>query len=201
MTTSTAPVKTAPGRPRLTGPQAAAARQLITFAAALPVSPDAQVLALTIAVRAVRDGEANLTSMDLRRYPHPAGVLDELAGAGWISGEFDRIIDADPAEAFRVQAPGFTGLVDPPMGTLMRSRVSGWISRTLATKPLKKTGPTTRLAALALVLHANPTTGIGTLPDDLPRQVVTDLTPAWISLQADGGYQLSEIAAGCLPTG
>ncbi|WP_157891960.1 MULTISPECIES: hypothetical protein [Frankia] len=144
MTTTTAPepAAKAPGRPRLTAPQAAAARQLVDFATALPVSPDARLLALTLAVRAVRDGQANLTSMDLRRYPDPHGVLGELATGGWIVGDdLGRIVDADPAEAFRLQAAGFAGLVDPPMGTLMRSRVSGWITRTLAAKPLKKPTP------------------------------------------------------------
>lgn len=196
VTTSAAPA--APGRPRLTSPQAAAARQIVAFAAALPVSPDARVLALTIAARAARDGQANLTSSDLRRYHDPQGVLDELAAARWIAGDLTRLVHADPAEAFPVTAAGFAGLTDPPMGALMRSRVSGWISRALVARPLKKASATTRLAALTLVLHADPTTADGVLPD-LPEQVVADLTPAWITPRGSGGYQLSEIAAGHLP--
>jgi len=65
--------KAAPGRPRLTGPQAGAARQLV---AALPVSADARLFALVLAVRAARTGWANVTCQDLRRYPDPHGVLD-----------------------------------------------------------------------------------------------------------------------------
>ena len=195
--------KAAPGRPRLTGPQAAAARQLVAAAAALPVSPDARLFALILAVRAARTGWANVTCQDLRRYPDPHGVLDELLAGGWItpSGDDDphRVVDADPADALPVQAGGLTGLVDPPMGELMRSRVSGWITRTSAAKPLKKTDAATRLAALALVLDADPTTGCGHLSDGLPEQVLTALTPKWIDLLDGGGYQLAEAAGDALP--
>jgi hypothetical protein len=196
--TAPAPVK-GPGRPRLTGPQAAAARQLVAFAAGLPVSPEARILALTVAGRAARDGAANLTSVDVSRYPDPQGVLDELAAGRWIAGDdLARIAGADPAEAFRIQAARCIGLVEPPMGEQMRSRVSGWISRTLAAKPLKKTTATSRLTALALVLAADPTTGVGVLPD-LAEQVLADLSPKWITLLDGGGYQLSDLAADCLP--
>jgi hypothetical protein len=193
--------KAAPGRPRLTGPQAAAARQLVAAAAALPVSPDARLFALILAVRAARTGWANVTCQDLRRYPDPHGVLDELLAGGWITSDDDphRVVDADPADALPVQAGGLTGLVDPPMGELMRSRVSGWITRTSAAKPLKKTDAATRLAALALVLDADPTTGCGHLSDGLPEQVLTALTPKWIVLLDDGGYQLAEAAGDTLP--
>jgi hypothetical protein len=198
-----AAAKAAPGRPRLTGPQAAAARQLVAAAAALPVSPDARLFALILAVRAARTGWANVTCQDLRRYPDPHGVLDELLAGGWItpSGDGDphRVVDADPADALPVQAGGLTGLVDPPMGELMRSRVSGWITRTSAAKPLKKADAATRLAALALVLDADPTTGCGHLPDGLPEQVLAALTPKWIVLLDGGGYQLSDAAADTLP--
>jgi hypothetical protein len=191
----------------LTGPQAGAARQLVAAAAALPVSADARLFALILAVRAARTGWANVTCQDLRRYPDPHRVLDELLAGGWITagwitaGDDDphRVVDADPADALPVQAGGLTGLVDPPMGELMRSRVSGWITRTSAAKPLKKTDAATRLAALALVLDADPTTGCGHLSDGLPEQVLTALTPKWIDLLDGGGYQLSDAAADTLP--
>jgi len=196
-----AAAKAAPGRPRLTGAQAGAARQLVAAAAALPVSADARLFALILAVRAARTGWANVTCQDLRRYPDPHRVLDELLAGGWITSDDDphRVVDADPADALPVQAGGLTGLVDPPMGELMRSRVSGWITRTSAAKPLKKTDAATRLAALALVLDADPTTGCGHLSDGLPEQVLTALTPKWIVLLDDGGYQLAEAAGDTLP--
>ncbi|WP_055410399.1 hypothetical protein [Frankia sp. ACN1ag] len=195
--------KAAPGRPRLTGPQAVAARQLVAAAAALPVSADARLFALVLAVRAARTGWANVTCQDLRRYANPHGVLDELLAGGWITADDDRdphrVVDADPADALPLQAGGLTGLVDPPMGELMRSRVSGWITRTSAAKPLKKTDAAARLLALALVLDADPTTGRGHLPDDLPEQVLAALTPKWIVLLDGGGYQLTDAAADTLP--
>jgi hypothetical protein len=198
-TTSAAPAPAKVGRPRLTGPQAAAARQLVGFVAGLDVGAEARLLALIIAVRAAREGQANLTSLDVRCYDDPQAALAELAAGGWIAGDFSRVVEADPTEATRIQAGGLTGLVDPPMGKTVRTRVSGWISRTLAAKPLKKTTVSARLAALGLVLYADPATATGTLPD-LPDRILTELTPGWITLQTAAGYQLSDIAAGCLPT-
>ncbi|EFL37166.1 predicted protein [Streptomyces viridochromogenes DSM 40736] len=50
----------------------------------------------------------------------------------------------------------------------VRSRVSGWTTRTPAAKPVKKTPPAARLAALFLAAHASSKLH-GTLPDDLPE--------------------------------
>lgn len=192
----------APATPSPACPVGAPRSALASTSAALPVGADARLFALILAVRAARTGWANVTCQDLRRYADPHGVLDELLAGGWISSDGDdphRVVDADPADALPLQAAGLTGLVDPPTGELMRSRVSGWITRTSAAKPLKKADAATRLAALALVLDADPTTGRGHLPDSLPEQVLTALTPKWIELLDGGGYQLSDAAADTLP--
>ena len=197
--TATANEPAKPGRPRLTAPQAEAARQLLAAVTDLKADSEAQLLALIIAARAAQQGQANLTSLDLRRYSDPQAALDTLAAGGWVSGDVSQIVGADPSQAFMVQAPGLTGLTTPPMGQGVRTRVSGWITRTLAAKALKKTDATTRLAALYLILHADPLTGTGTLPDHLMAQVLDALDPGWITRDRDGGYQMAETTAGYLP--
>lgn len=199
MTTPTPAKDAKPGKPRLTAPQAVAARQLLAAVTGLQVGPEAQLLALVIAVRAAREGQANLTSLDMRRYNEPQAALDELVAGGQISGDVSGIVDADPAQAFAIRAPGLTELTDPPMGKTVRTRVSGWITRTLAAKPLKKTDAAARLAALWLILHADPTTGTGTIPGQVPEQILAGLDPGWITHDGNGGYQMSQIAAGYLP--
>lgn len=186
------------GRPRLTAPQAVLARQLVDFVAGMDAGPEARLLALSIAARAARKSQANLTSLDVRRFTDPQAALDELTAGGWITGDLTSIVGADPTQAFVVQAPRLTGITDPPMGKLARTRVSGWITRTLAAKPLKKTSAAARLAALGLVLNADPATGTGSLPD-LPAEILTELDPGWITRDSAGGYQLTEVAAGYLP--
>ncbi|MFH9828235.1 hypothetical protein [Streptomyces bobili] len=64
-----------------------------------------------------------------------------------------------------------------PFGKQMRARVSGWTTRPLAAKPVKKTTPATRLAALFLAAYSSSNLH-GTLPDDLPdacRALLPDL--------------------------
>ncbi|MFF7534660.1 hypothetical protein ACFZB2_37020 [Streptomyces bobili] len=64
-----------------------------------------------------------------------------------------------------------------PVGKKMRSRVSGWTTRPLAAKPVKKTTPATRLAALFLAAYSSSNLH-GTLPNDLPdacRALLPDL--------------------------
>jgi len=198
-----------PGTPGLTASQAASARQLLSFVTAMPVDADARLLALVVAVRAAREGQANLTSLDVRRLTDPQASLDTLASGGWISGDINRIVTADPADATLIQAPGLTGLTDPPIGKTARSRVSGWFTRTLAAKPLKKASIAARLAALHLILHADPTTRTGTLPGathqkdvapSLSQEILDELDPGWIHREPDGRrYHLSEPAAAYLP--
>ncbi|MFD0141463.1 MULTISPECIES: hypothetical protein [unclassified Streptomyces] len=55
-----------------------------------------------------------------------------------------------------------------PFGKQVRSRVSGWTTRTLTAKPLRKTAPTVRFTALSLAAHSSPQLH-GTLPGDLPE--------------------------------
>ncbi len=198
MATISTPPKAGPGRPRLTAPQALAARQLLAFVTRMKVSHEAQLLALIIAVRAATAGQANLTSLDMKRYTDPQAALDTLVAGGWITGDVSKVVHADPTEATLVQAPGLTGLTNPPMGKHIRTRVSGWITRTIAAKPLKKTDAAGRLAALQLLLYTDPVTGRGVLsiPPDQPIAVPE---PGWIIRDATGSYQLSEIATQYLP--
>jgi hypothetical protein len=55
-----------------------------------------------------------------------------------------------------------------PIGEKTRSRVSGWVARTLTAKPVKKLPPVTRLAGLFLAAHGT-CESAGQLPADLPE--------------------------------
>ncbi len=161
----------------LTTQQGHAARTLLSYVAALPLpSSDAQLLAVTVAIRAARGGVGNLTGIDLRslKLTDPAQTVADLRSLGWQIP--DLLLDADPETPVPVTVPALTAESDHPLpfGKQMRSRVSGWTMRTMASKPVKKTGPTTRLAALFLAAHASSKLR-GTLPADLPDACRTAL--------------------------
>ncbi|MFJ8647400.1 hypothetical protein ACIRNI_14920 [Streptomyces sp. NPDC093546] len=164
----------------LTAPQGGAARTLLSYAAALPLpSPDARLLALVIAIRAARTGIGNITGMDLRalRLTDSAEAVAALRGLGWqVPGP---LLDGEPDIPVPVTVPGLTDGPERPLpfGKFMRSRVSGWTARTLNSKPVKKTAPVMRLAALFVAAHTSPELN-GTVPDELPeacRAVLPDL--------------------------
>ncbi|MEU9031456.1 hypothetical protein AB0D46_28860 [Streptomyces sp. NPDC048383] len=164
----------------MTRAQAQLACRLLSYVAALlPSDPDAQLLAVVVAIRAARGGNGNLTGQDLRslRLTDPAETVAALRGLGWQVP--DQLIDGAPELPVAVTVPALAVEADHPLlcGKNPRSRVSGWTTRMLAAKPLRKSSPTVRLAALFLAAHASSTLD-GTLPSDLPaacRAVLPEL--------------------------
>lgn len=164
----------------LTAQQGHAARTLLSYVAALPLSsPDAQLFAVTVAIRAARGGVGNLTGIDLRslKLSDPAQGVAALRGLGWQIPHL--LVEGDPETPVPVTVPALTAECGHPLpfGKQMRSRVSGWTTRTLAAKPVKKTTPATRLAALFLAAYSSSRLH-GTVPDDLPdacRAALPDL--------------------------
>ncbi|MEV7617675.1 hypothetical protein [Streptomyces sp. NPDC089799] len=152
-------------------PQGRAARLLLAYVAALPLSsPDAQLLAVMVVIRSARGGNGNITGQDLRslRQADPAGAVEALRGLGWRIP--DELLDGPPEVPVGVTVPALAAGTDHPLplGKQVRSRVSGWSTRTLAAKPLKKAGQAGRLAALFLAAHSTSELR-GTLPGELPE--------------------------------
>ncbi|MFC8824027.1 hypothetical protein ACFT9I_01540 [Streptomyces sp. NPDC057137] len=89
--------------------------------------PDAQIVAVVVAIRAARGGVGNLTGQDLSalRLGHPRGAVDALRGLGW---QMDNaLFDGDPSTPVPVTVPALTQKSDHPLpfGKSTRSRVSG----------------------------------------------------------------------------
>ncbi|MFD8608563.1 hypothetical protein [Streptomyces sp. NPDC059631] len=169
---STAPV----GNPQplpflLTSQQGEAARTLLSYVASLELpGPDAQLLAVVVAIRAARGGVGNLTGTDLSalRLGDACGAVDALRSLGWQMD--DALFDGDPATPVPITVPDLTRETDRPLpfGKNVRSRVSGWTSKTLSAKPVKKLPPAARLAALFLAAHSTSKL-LGQIPPDLPE--------------------------------
>lgn len=70
----------------LTPHQGEAARALLVYVSALPLTTaDAQLLATVVAIRAARSGVGNLTGQDVRtlRLADPEGAVTAFASLGW----------------------------------------------------------------------------------------------------------------------
>ncbi|MEU1369053.1 hypothetical protein ABZ454_23350 [Streptomyces sp. NPDC005803] len=154
----------------LTPRQGAAARELLSYVVGLPLtSPDAQLLAVVVAIRAARAGVGNLTGTDLRslRLEDPEGAVAELVAAGWQVP--DSLFGEEPDKPAGIivpdMAPGETHVL--PLGKGTRSKVSGWAMRTRIAKPVKKASPAARLAALFLAAYSTEEL-VGEAPDELP---------------------------------
>ncbi|MGX5183447.1 hypothetical protein ACWKT5_11660 [Streptomyces avermitilis] len=156
----------------LTIPQGHAARRLLSYAAALPLSsPDAQLLAVVIAIRTARGGTGRLTAAAARalRLDDADRAVADLRALGWQLPE--PFLDPNTDSPALVTVPTLAAGPDHhplPLGKDPRSRVSGWTTRTLAAPLLAGSPPAARLAALFLAAHASAHLN-GTLPDDLPR--------------------------------
>lgn len=155
----------------LTTQQGEAARTLLSYVVTLPLSTlDSQLLAVVVAIRAARSGVGNLTGVDLRslRLSDPQQAVCALRGLGWQL--HDVLLNGDADTPVPVTVPGLANEEGGPLpfGKNMRSRVSGWTTRVLAAKPVKKTTPATRLAALFLAAHSSPKCH-GELPSYLPE--------------------------------
>ncbi|MFJ6835399.1 hypothetical protein [Streptomyces sp. NPDC091209] len=156
----------------LTPQQGEAARRLLSYVVSLSLpGPDAQLLAVVVAVRAARSGVGNVTGADLSalRLGDSREAVDALRGLGWQVG--DALFDVDPAAPpVPITVPDLACGTDHPLpfGKIMRSRVSGWTTRALSVKPVKKLPPAARLAGLFLAAHGTSTL-LGQIPSDLPE--------------------------------
>ncbi|MFI8515337.1 hypothetical protein ACIGHB_29835 [Streptomyces sp. NPDC085460] len=153
--------------------QGEAARQLLDYTASLPLpGPEAQLLATVVAIRAAHGGAGNITGADLSslRLSDPHQAVDALRKLGWQIA--DTVFDLDPtAPPTCVTVPDLARTSDHPLpvGKHTRSRVSGWTTRTLSAKPLRKLPPAARLAGLFLAAHCT-ARNLGPIPSVLPAE-------------------------------
>ncbi|MEU8893399.1 hypothetical protein [Streptomyces sp. NPDC048442] len=79
------------------------------------------------------------------------------------------LLDGDPSAPVPVTVPAPAREDDHPLpfGKQTRSRVSGWTTRALAAKPVKKLSPGARLAGLFLAAHSTSKLH-EQIPPDLP---------------------------------
>ncbi|MFD9500038.1 hypothetical protein [Streptomyces sp. NPDC060035] len=161
----------------------------------LPLSSsDAQLLAVVVAIRAARGGVGNLTGQDLKslRLADAESAVTAVAALGWqVEGD---LIGGNPDTPVAISVPALAGTSDRrlPFGKEKRSRVSGWTTRTLAAKPVRKTSSAARLAALFLAAHG-PAERHGILPADLPdlsRAALPELLAKGFLLELDGSRYL-----------
>ncbi|WP_406241598.1 hypothetical protein [Streptomyces anulatus] len=187
----------------MTAQQGEAARALLSYVASLPLpGPDAQLLAVVVTIRAARGGTGNLTGADLAalRLHDPREAVEALRGLGWQIGDgiFDSGPDAPPVPA---TVPDLARETDHPLplGRQVRSRVSGWATRALSTKPVKKLPPAARLTALFAAAHSTamllgqvpadlPETCLGALPDLLSKGFLTELSGTAFQLAPAVGH-------------
>ncbi|MET9887123.1 hypothetical protein ABZZ20_29110 [Streptomyces sp. NPDC006430] len=164
----------------LTSPQGEAARTLLGYVASLALpDADAQLVAVVVAIRAARGGVGNITGADLSalRLGDASGAVDALRGLGWQVD--DALFGGDPAVPVPVTVPDLAREAGHPLpfGKNTRSRVSGWTTRTLSAKPVKKLPPAGRLAGLFLAAHSTSKL-LGQIPPELPdacRAALPDL--------------------------
>ncbi|MCZ4101083.1 hypothetical protein [Streptomyces sp. H39-C1] len=158
---------------------------------------DPQLLAAVIAIRAARGGVGNFTGQDLQalRLTDAAAAVAAVVALGWHpQGD---LLTGDPKTPVTVSVPELADESDPklPLGKQMRTRISGWTTRTLAAKPLKKASPAARLAALFLAAHSS-RDRCGVLSTDLPehcRAALPELLATGFLLEVDDTvYRLAE---------
>ncbi len=125
---------------------------------------------MVVAIRAARSGIGNLTGTDLSalRLADARGAVDALRDLGWQMD--DALFDGDPATPVPITVPDLAHDTNHPLpfGKNMRSRVSGWTTRALSAKPVKKLPPPARLAGLFLAAHSTSKL-FGQIPPDLPK--------------------------------
>ncbi|WP_405774443.1 hypothetical protein [Streptomyces sp. NBC_00859] len=171
---------------------------MLDYVGSLPLDgSDAQLLAVVVAVRAARRGAANLTGVDLRslRLADAEGAVAAVTALGW-QPDGD-LLTGDPDTPVSVTVPELADGAGCrlPFGKPARSRVSGWSTRTLAAKPVKKASSPARLAALLMAAHSS-SDGRGSLPDGLPAQcraALPELLAKGFLSEIEGDqYRLSE---------
>ncbi|MFJ6011476.1 hypothetical protein [Streptomyces sp. NPDC092952] len=152
----------------LSSQQGEAARTLLSYACSLALpGPDAQLVAVVVAIRAARGGVGNLTGADLSalRLGDAREAVHALRCLGWQIG--DALFSNDPATPVPITVPDMARTDDHPLpfGKNVRSRVSGWTTRAMSAKPVKKLPPAARLAGLFLAAHSTSKL-LGQIPPD-----------------------------------
>ncbi|WJY43252.1 hypothetical protein QT196_39015 (plasmid) [Streptomyces sp. P9-2B-2] len=154
---------------------------------------DAQLLAAVIAIRAARGRTGKITGQNLGslRLTDAEGAVAALTALGWqFAGD---PLGGDGETPVAVTVPNLAEAL--PLSGTARSRVSGWMNRTLAMKPVKKFSPQAQLAALFLAAHSS-NDRHGVLPDEMPehcRQALPDLmSEGFVVDLADDRYLLDE---------
>ncbi|MFC3997940.1 hypothetical protein ACFOVU_18545 [Nocardiopsis sediminis] len=176
------PAQVRPSGPtvRLNADQAAVLRRAWTYLADAGIGddPDTRLLALVCLLRGARTGRANLLGQDLRalRLREPMASLTALTSSGWLEVVPERVLEADAANP---ASCGIPAVADNPwrLGKNGRSRISGWASRVLAHKKLRKKPNPVRLVALHTVAHSSPDGRVHTSGAALVTACALDGTP------------------------
>lgn len=198
----------------LTAPQGVAARKVLEYVAGLPVvGPPARLLGLVLTVRAARAGQANLTGQDLRalKLPNAEETVGALVASGWVTEALTQVLHLDQSTPVAIEVPDLGQDSPLAMGRQTRTRVSGWTTRTMAAKPLRKAFPQAKLVGLWLAAHATPK-GAGVLEveavtrltdcdGDALSEVLDWLeTTGWLTEHSEAGsYQLAPVALPFIP--
>lgn len=151
---------------------------------------------MVVAIRAARGGVGNIAGQDLAalRLGDAREAVNALRGLGWQLA--DTVFSSDPtAPPTPVTVPALTdGAGHPlPFGKQTRSRVSGWTTKTLSAKPVKKLPPAARLAGLFLAAHSTSRL-LGPPPSHLPaacrHALPTLLEKGFLTELSDDRYRL-----------
>ena len=181
----------------LTAQQGDAARRLLDYVLSLPLSdPDAQLLATVIVIRAARGGTGDIIGQDLHslHLMDPDAAVAALVTLGWKpAGD---LLTGDPLAPVPVTVPGVVGAL--PMGATPRYRVSGWISRTMASKAVKRSSSAVRLTALLLAAHGSADEQRplpAQLPDHCRIALPELLAKGFLADLSNGNFLLAETVA------
>ena len=120
-------------------------------------NPDSRLLALTCAIRAAVRGYAHLLDNDMRvlRLEDPAACLRELTVDGWLDTTPEKVLSADPMHPAVCYLPSFQG--NPwQLGNGERARASGWLSRALSHRKMRKKPNRLRLTGAYLAAYSDP---------------------------------------------
>ncbi|WP_116245789.1 hypothetical protein [Nocardiopsis sp. FIRDI 009] len=154
----------APKKPHKPGPlplnelQSAFLREVWAYLTRKAVGddPDSRLLALTCALRGAIKGYANMTGQDVRslRMEDAHAALTTLISSGWLDTTPERAINAEPSNIARCGLPDLQG--NPwDVGNGVRSRASGWVTRSLTHKKMRKKPNRLRLVAAYLPAQAD----------------------------------------------
>ncbi|NYJ37787.1 hypothetical protein [Nocardiopsis aegyptia] len=119
--------------------------------------PDSRLLALTCALRGAIRGYANLTAQDFRilRLEDPHDSVRRLVEPGWLQTTPEEAVEAQAMAPAQCGLPTIQG--NPwGVGQGIRSGASGWVSRTLSHKKMRKKPNGMRMTAVYVAAHATP---------------------------------------------